>query len=83
MSLIVLKQWKHTEQHTQRKPSTAQFHEHIYIFEKKDEPVKILKYIIYLHKGACNGSAPELVQQSFTHSYIRNTGHSICYYNDA
>lgn len=43
---------------------------------------KILKHIIYLHKGACNGSAPELVQQRFTHSYIRNTGHSICYYDD-
>lgn len=36
----------------------------------------------YLHKGAGNGSTPELVQQGFTHCYIRNTRHSICDYNN-
>lgn len=36
----------------------------------------------YLHKGTSNGSTPELVEQSFTHGHIRNTGHTICDYDD-
>lgn len=38
-------------------------------------------YSHYLHEGAGNGSTPELVQQGFTHSHIRNASHSICDYN--
>lgn len=45
-------------------------------------PVRLRCYGLYLHKGAGNGSTPELVQQGFTHSYIRNTSYSICDYYD-
>lgn len=35
---------------------------------------------VYLYKRASNGAASELVQQGFTHGYIRNASHSICDY---
>lgn len=37
----------------------------------------------YLHKGTGDGATPELVEQSFTDSHIRHTGHPVCDYNNA
>lgn len=46
--------------------------------KSNDENQTILDiFNIYLHKRTSNGSTPELVEQSFTHGHIRNTGHTV------